>query len=78
MFITQTYKYKLDGIIYVSSNVPEGATIIETMDILNAEEGYDLIRKADGENMSSSLWLRDGDSQDNYYEEEQEEPDMPE
>ena len=68
MFITQAYKYELNGIVYVSSKVPEGATIIETMNILNAEEGYTLICKADGEDMSSSLWLKDSDSQDNYIE----------
>lgn len=68
MFITQCYKYEKDGIVYVGGNVPEGATILETMDILNAEEGYTLIRKVDGEDMSSSVWLRDGDSQDNYIE----------
>lgn len=69
MFITQSYKYEQNGTIYVSGNVPEGATILETMNILNAEEGYVLIRNADGENMSSSVWLKDGDSQDNYHEE---------
>lgn len=69
MFITQSYKYELNGTIYVSGNVPEGATILETMNILNADEGYVLIRNADGENMSSSVWLKDGDSQDNYHEE---------
>lgn len=68
MFITQSYKYILNDITYVSGNVPEGAEIIETMNILNAEEGYVLIRKSDFENMGSSLWLKDGDSQDNYVE----------
>lgn len=68
MYITQMYKYEIDGIIYVSGNVPEGATILETMDILNAEDGYDLIRKSDGENVGASIWLHDGDTQDNYTE----------
>lgn len=72
MFITQCYKYKLNGITYVGGNVPEGAEMIETMDILNAEEDYTLIRKSDGEDMSSSLWLRDGDFQENYHEEKTE------
>lgn len=70
MFITQSYKYELDGIVYVSSNVPDGATVLETMNILNAEEGFELVRKSDGENMSSSVWLKDGDNQDNYFEKE--------
>ena len=68
MFITQTYKYKHNGIVYVGGEVPEGAEILETMDILNAEDGYTLIRKADSENVGSSVWLRDGDTQDNYIE----------
>lgn len=70
MFITQSYKYEKDGIVYVGGNVPEGATILETMDILNAEEGFDLIRIADEENVGSSIWLRNGDVQENYREEE--------
>ena len=71
MFITQVYKYEKDGIVYVGGNVPEDATILETMDILNAEEGFDLIRIADNENMGSSVWLKDGDVQENYKEVEQ-------
>lgn len=76
MYITQTYKYEKDGIVYVGGEVPEGAEILETMDILNAEDGNDLIRITDDENMGSSLWLRDGDSQENYREEKHEEPPM--
>lgn len=68
MFITQTYKYKYNDIVYVGGEVPEGATILETMDILNAEEGYTLIRKSDFEDMGSSVWLHNGDIQDNYGE----------
>ena len=70
MFITQTYKYKYNGIVYVGGEVPDGAEILETMDILNAEDGYDLIRIADSENVDSSVWLRDGDTKDNYGEKE--------
>lgn len=68
MFITQVYKYKKDGIVYVGGNVPESATILETMDILNAEAGYELVRKSDGENVGNSIWLKNGDVQDNYEE----------
>lgn len=77
MFITQCYKYEKDGIVYVGGNVPEDATILETMDILNAEEGFDLIRISDNENMGGSVWIKDGDSQENYREVEQQdvEPD---
>ncbi|MBR2240124.1 MAG: hypothetical protein IKO49_03635 [Bacilli bacterium] len=69
MFITQVYKYEKDGIVYVGGNVPESATILETMDILNAEEGFDLIRISDEENIGNSVWLHDGDVQKNYRKE---------
>lgn len=69
MYITNMYKYKKDGIVYVGGDVPEGAEILETMDILNAEDGYDLIRIADNENVGANIWLKDGDTQENYKEE---------
>jgi hypothetical protein len=62
------YKYEINGIIYVSANVPEGATIVETMDILNADDGYELVRKSNGEKLGANVWLKDGDTQDNYNE----------
>lgn len=68
MFITQCYKYELNGIVYVGGNLPAGAEIIENMDILNAEEGYELIRKSDKEKFDNSLWLHNNDTQDNYEE----------
>ena len=68
MYITQCYKYELNGIVYVGGNLPEGAEIIENMDILNTEEGYELVRKSDKENFGNSLWLHNGDTQDNYEE----------
>ena len=74
MFITQVYKYEKDGIVYVGGNVPDGAIILETMDILNAEEGFDLIRISDEENMGNSVWLHNGDVQENYREEKSIEP----
>ena len=70
MHIVTSYKYEIDGVVKVSENLPEGATILETMDILYAEEGYTLIRKSDGEDVSNSVWLKDGDFQDNYIEKE--------
>ena len=70
MFITQCYKYELNGIIYVSGNVPENATILETINILNAENGYDLILKSNNENVGANIWLKNDDVQDNYKEEE--------
>lgn len=75
MFITQYYKYKYKGIVYVGGEVPEDAEILETMDILNADEGFDLVRKSDGENVGANIWLHDGDVQDNYREEKSVEPD---
>lgn len=74
MFITQCYKYKYNGTVYVGGQVPEGATILETMDILNAEDGYELVRKSDGEKVGANIWLHDGDVQENYEEVEIEEP----
>lgn len=68
MFITQYYKYKYNGIIYVDGQVPEGAEILEIMDILNAEKGFDLIRISNEENIGNSVWLHDGDVQENYRE----------
>ena len=75
MYITNMYKYEKDGIIYVAGEVPEGATLLETMDILNAEDGYDLIRISDEENVGANIWLHDGDVQENYREEKQKEND---
>jgi hypothetical protein len=72
MYHTECYKYEKDGIIGVGGNVPEGATILETMDILNAEEEYVLIRISDNENVGSSVWLHDGDVQANYKEAKEE------
>jgi len=69
MYITNMYKYEKDGTVYVGGDVPEGAEILETMDILNAEDGYDLIRIADNENVGANVWLKDGDTQENYKEE---------
>ena len=69
MYISQVYKYEYNGVVYVSGNVPEGAEILETMNILNAEDGFDLIRISDNENVGSSVWLKDGDVENNYTEE---------
>ena len=68
MKITKSYKYELNGIVYVSANLPEDAEVLETMDILNADEGYELVR--DGKSVGNSVWLKDGDAQENYEERE--------
>lgn len=70
MYITETYKYEKDGIVYVGGKVPENAEILETLQILNADDGYDLIRIHDNENMGANVWLRTGDLVENYKEEE--------
>lgn len=69
MFHTECYKYEKDGIVCVGGDLPDGATLLETMDILNADEGKTLIRTSDEEDVGSSVWLHDGDVQDNYREE---------
>lgn len=68
MKIIQTYRYKKDGIGYVAPNPPADAEILETMDILTAEDGYEFIRTADGEHLGSSIWLHNGDAAENYIE----------
>jgi len=68
MYVSQVYKYEKDGIVYVGGFVPEGATVLETMDILNANEGFELVRISDTENVGTSIWLHDGDVMENYKE----------
>jgi hypothetical protein len=75
MFMTTTYKGIKNGVIgYYCGFKPEDATILETMDILNAEDGFELVRKSDSENVGNSVWLHDGDVQENYEEVEAQEP----
>lgn len=69
MYISEMYKYEKNGIVYVAGELPEGATLIKTMNILNAEDGYDLIRISDNENVGDNIWLHNGDVQENYREE---------
>ena len=69
MYISNMYKYEKDDIIYVAGELPEGAILIETMNILNAREGYDLVRISDDENVGANIWLRNGDVEENYREE---------
>lgn len=71
MYITEIYKYKKDGVVYVGGEVPEGAEILETLTILNAQEGYTLIRISTGEDVGNSIWLRNGDVQENYRQEKE-------
>lgn len=68
MEIKKYYKYKKDGFVYTGSSTPDGAELIETMDVLFAEKGYALIRIKDNEYMGNSVWLKSGDSIDDYEE----------
>lgn len=67
MYITKMYEYEINGIVEVSNNVPENATLIKELNILNAEEGYYLERISDKIHFRN-VWLREGDSQENYIE----------
>jgi hypothetical protein len=74
MFMTTTYKGLKDGVIgYYCGFKPNNIEIIEEMPILNAEEGFELVRISNGENVGSSVWLHNGDVQENYREESSEE-----
>lgn len=75
MYMTQMYKYEIDNVICISSYIPDEAIVLEFLDILTAEEGYDLFRISDGENVGNSIWLHDGDIQENYKEVESIQPD---
>lgn len=75
MYMVQYFKYEKDNVIGVSMNVPEGATILETMDILYADNNKDLVRISDDENVGSSIWLKNGDVKENYKEVEHKEID---
>lgn len=68
MITTQVVKYKHNDVVYVGGPVPEGAEVLETLNILNADEGFDLVRVSDDENVGNSVWLRDGDTKENYKE----------
>lgn len=75
MHIDNMYKYQgQDGKVKISENVPEGSQILEEMHILCSEEGYVLKRKSDSEIVGCSVWLKNGDKQENYEEIEDESP----
>lgn len=46
---------------------PEGAEITEEREVLYPAKGYELQRISDKE-IVSSVWLKDGDSEENYIE----------
>ena len=62
--------YICDGAIYCGFK-PEGVEVLEEREVLYAEERYELVK--DGERVGTSVWLKNGDSQENYTEVEVEE-----
>lgn len=77
MQIKNSYYIKRgDNYIWLRVGIEPDPTdeIIEERPILFAEDGYDLIRISDEENMGSGLWLHNGDLKENYREEEHIEP----
>ena len=75
MYIVQYFKYEKDKVVGVSVKVPDGATTIETMDVLYADNDKDLVRISDNKNIGASIWLKNGDVQENYKEIEHKEID---
>lgn len=68
MYTKTTYVYEKDGIIgYACGYKPEDVTILEERPILYSEVGFELERISDGERMSA-VWLKDGDTKENYRE----------
>jgi hypothetical protein len=68
MHITKYYKYNEDEIVKVSGNLPENVVVLEEMDILYAEDGYELVRISTNENVSDCIWLHNNDVSENYKE----------
>jgi len=58
--------YVCDGAIYCGFK-PEGVKVKEERPVLYAEKGYELVRKSDNKQFRS-VWLKDGDNEENYVE----------
>lgn len=58
--------YICDGAIYCGFK-PEGVEVKEEREVLYPEKGYELERKSDKQQFSS-VWLKDGDNEENYIE----------
>lgn len=68
MYIEKTYIGTLDGIEGIWCGfIPEGANIVEEREVLYADKGKILKRIATEETMYS-IWLQNGDVEDNYIE----------
>lgn len=70
MNVTQVYKYKRNDIVFVGADLQKDDVVLETLDILDAEEGYELFLKSTNENIGTSVWLKENDNIDNYYEQQ--------
>lgn len=66
--------YVCDGAIYCGFK-PDGVTVLEERPVLYPDNGYTLVRKYDNQQVEP-VWLKDGDSQDNYIEVKDAEPDI--
>lgn len=58
--------YVTDGAIYCGFK-PDNVEVLEEREVLYPDEGYELERISDKERLSC-VWLKDGDSQNNYVE----------
>ena len=76
MEVRITYKGTQNGVKGIWCGFkPEGIKVEEELSILYPEEGYVLKHKESGEYFSSVI-LKDGNSEDNYIEEEEKEGDF--
>ena len=64
--------YICNGAIYCGFK-PEGVEVIEERQVLYPQEGYELVKN--GERFDA-VWLKDGDSEENYTEEKIDEQDI--
>jgi hypothetical protein len=65
--------YICNGAIYCGFK-PDGVEVLEEREVLYPAEGYELERISDKERLPS-VWLKDGDVQENYTEVKIDEPD---
>ena len=75
MRITKIYKYEKDGVVSVGAlEVPKDSTMIEEMNILEADDGM-ILRKKGTRDETPSVWLHDDIKQEDFEELEMEEED---
>ena len=75
MRITKIYKYEKDGVVSVGAlEVAKDSTMIEEMNILEADDGM-ILRKKGTRDETPSVWLHDDIKQEDFEELEMEEED---